>query len=174
MADSTLAKILAAFLLLIVGISLVVVAADSTNDVTEKTTKTESVSIASARNATGGLDNTVQISLDTGVNNWRNDYEECIPTTIVFKNQTGQEVTDPTDYAYVYNTGKITVNNVENLNRTAAGNTTSAEYTYCQDGYVTVAWGRTALDTGIGLFGVALMLGAIGFMISVFKDFGLA
>lgn len=170
---NAVAKILAAFIMLIVGLSLIVVVAGNNNSITELTTKTETVNIAPARLAAGAINTTYAFTLDTGLSNWRNDYSECIPTTITFKNQTGGTLTDPTDYVYTYNvpSGQLTLENVANLNDTTS-NTTTATYSYCPDGYMALNWGRTSLDTTLGLFAVGLMLGAVALTVSIFKDFG--
>lgn len=165
-------KVIAAFIMLIVGISLIVVAAQTTNISTELSTSTDTVNIASARIAGGNINESVNFTLTgTGVNTYKFEYSECIPQTIIFKNSSGATLTEPTDYDYYPATAKFSLKNGTGVYGSNS-NSTTATYNYCGDGYVTLGWGRSALDTGIGLFGVALLLGAVGLCFSIFKDFG--
>lgn len=253
---NSVSKILAAFILLIVGISLIVVVANSSNSVTDIGRTTQTIDISAAKldpfrnltvtnetgwinrtgyqlnvtlltggdvlnlqqiyiinarngstiinsgnytvNASGfvknltsieyntvvfnwtytytstssGINTSYQFQVNNGVGTWRADYSDCLASSIDYRNQSSNLLTASTDYIYTSSTGILTLLNTASLNRTAAGNTTTADYSYCQDGYMTLGWGRTSIDTAIGLFGVALLLAGVGFMISVFKDFG--
>lgn len=167
-------KLIGAFLLLIIGISLITVVSTSTNDVTEQARRTDTINIASARLA-GGVnvnESTQFVLTNTGIGTWKFSYNDCIPQTIVFKNSTGSTLTQNTHYTYTPATAVLTL-----INGTTAygssSNSTTAEFSYCQDGYVTLTWGRTSLETGVGLFGVALLLASVALTISVFREYGI-
>lgn len=166
-------KLIAAFVMLIVGVSLITVVSTQTNDITELASRTDTVNIAAARIAAGNINESIQFTLtNTGVNTWKFGYSECIPQTIVFKNNSGTTLTATTHYVYTPATATLTLVN----GTTAYGqssNTTTATFSYCPDGYVALGWGRTSLETSIGLFAIGLLLGAVALTVSVFREFGL-
>lgn len=164
-------KLIASFIMLIIGVSLIVVAATSTNAVTELSQRTDTIDIAGARLAGGvNVNSSYPFTLtNTGVNTYKFDYSECRPSTITFKNVTGTTLVE--DTAYIYNPTNATLFLINGTGSYAAtSNTTTAAFSYCGDGYVTLSWGRSALDTGIGLFGIALFLGAVGLALGSLRD----
>lgn len=118
------------------------------------------------------INTSYQFTLNTGAGTPKSDFSECVADSINYNNQTGTTLTSGTDYTYTRATGILTLFNTASLNSTAAGNTTTASYSYCQDGYVTLGWARTSLDTTIGLFGIALLAGAIAMAFGIMRDFG--
>lgn len=164
-------KLILAFVLLLLGAVLVGVLSDNTNGVTSLTTQTETVNIAGARLAGGTINTTANFTLNTGANNWRNDYTKCIDQVIVFKNSSGATLVQNTDYVYSYNlnTNQLTLKNTAAVNNTVS-NTTTATYDYCPAGYVTSSMGRTFLDTMLGLFALAVFIISVGLFYSFYKD----
>lgn len=157
--------------MLIVGISLIAVVSTSTNDITELASRTDTVSIAGARIAAGNINESFTFTLtNTGVNTWKFGYNECIPQTIVFKNATGTTLTATTDYVYTAATASLTLKNGTGAYGQSS-NSTTATFSYCPDGYVALGWGRTSLETAVGLFAIALLLGAVALTLSVFREF---
>ena len=159
--------------MLIIGVSLIAVVSTQTNDITELASRTDTISIASARIAAGNINESTTFTLtNTGVGTWKFGYNECIPQTIVFKNNSGATLTAVTDYVYTPATASLTLENGTGAYGQSS-NSTSATFSYCPDGYVTLGWGRTSLETAIGLFAIALLLGAVALMVSVFKEYGI-
>lgn len=140
--------------------------------VTTLTTQTETVNIAPARLAAGAINETYTFTLNTGVANWRNEYSECIPTTITYTNQTSGTLTDPTHYVYTYNAGTLTLKNVLSLN-TSSLNTTSATYNYCPNNYLASSWGRTLLNTTPGLIAIGLLVAMVAIAYVLLKKEGI-
>lgn len=173
MENKTTSKLIAGFVALIIGIVLSTSLASLTNEKTNLTTQSETINIANARyGAAGTINESYTFTLSTGVANWRNDYSECIPTTIIYKNQSGATMTDPTNYVYTYNVGTLTLKNTEALNLSGS-NTTTTTYAYCPNEYVSSSWARTGLTTTVGLFALGLFLTAVGLFYSVAKDTGI-
>jgi len=53
------------------------------------------------------------------------------------------------------------------------GNTTYFDYTYCADGYMNIAWGRTILNLVAGFFALALLGASVGIFYSIGRDTGI-
>ena len=168
MENKTIGIILGVAIAVFIGAMLIQVIASSTQDRTTLTTKTENIDISAARLAGGTINESKTFTLATGVGDWRNDYSECIPQTIVLTNQTGGKLTDPTDYVYVYNGGTLTFADSVNINSSLANNTI-ATYDYCPDGYVAQSWGRNVLNLIVGFFAFALLGVVIYLVYYIFK-----
>lgn len=169
--DNT-SKILLAFITLLLGIILIGSISTETLDKVSTEVKTETVNLAPARLSGGALNTTYPFTLDTHPS-WRADSSECIPTTIGYKNQTGDAMTVTTNYVFTSSTGLLTVTNLPALNDTGS-NTTTASYAYCPDDYLNLSWGRTLLNLISGFFAIALLLISVGLFYSVAKDNGIA
>lgn len=163
-------------LLILLAISLLVstlfvgVLANQIETRTQLTTKTQSIDITPARDADGVINTNYAFVLDTGVADWRNDqYSTCIPTTVVYKNETGTTMTLTTDYAFTAANASLTLKNVDNLNRSLT-NITTVSYRYCPDGYVS-GFGNSTMNMVPGFF-VLMILGSCFVLIKVFEGMG--
>lgn len=170
MANSV-AKLIAAFVMLIVGVSLISVVATQSNTVTDVGGASTAVDLSSARLAAGDINNTYVFTLNTHPS-WRADYSECIPTTLEVTNASGFLLTATTDYTFTSATGALSFENSTDVR--GSTNTTAAAYAYCQDTYMPLSWGRVALNTTMGLFAIGLMIGAVALGMSVFREYGIA
>ena len=176
-------KLIAAFVMLIIGVVLISTLSTQTIASTALVgSGTESFSVAPARVVQDGYNiNDTKVfasknviahpAADSAV---RNGETSCAISSIVMKNASGAVMTANTDY--VWNTdgggngpGNLTLKNTGALNTTVL-NTTTISYSYCGENYMTSSWGRTAMDITIGLLAIALFLGAVGFFYSVAKD----
>ncbi len=96
---------------------------------------------------------------------------DCPITNFVLYNNTGNALTVTTDYLFDATYGNFTmVNNTDTINiiASATGNTTLADYDYCDDGYNKDA-GARGIAGIIGLFAVIALLAYAVYHIK-FKD----
>lgn len=135
------------------GIIAIGVIADQLNSKTSLITKTTSITIPRYANMTVRGTN-IWLN-DTIFAGWRAEHPECEVATIILYNQTGEIMTDPTDYVFVIDIGRLRLQNTENLN-TSTSNTTNVKYTYCPDDYIT-GWPQTVLNLIPGFFAIALI-----------------
>ena len=174
--SSTLAIILAASVVLILGIMFIGILAESTLESTGTVAYTNTFSIAPARLVLGTLDPTVKLYLSPGnisqpsFGTWRSEFSECNIglTSFALYNQTGTKMSEGTDYELVADgatRGYITLYNLLSLNTTAgASNTTTVIYSTCPAEYVSTGWARTILNLVPGFFALALLIG-VAFLI---------
>lgn len=163
-------KLILAFVTLILGAVLVGVIATNSLAVTQKTVQTETVNIAAAVLDGGTINESTTFTLNT-IPAWRVDQTDCYPTSIVYKNQSGQTLTADTDYVFT-SPSTLTLKDTLALNSTlGANNVTTAEYAYCQDGYLAQGWSRTITNLIAGFFALALLGASLGLFYSLAKDF---
>lgn len=91
--------------------------------------------------------------------------EDCPLTSFAIKNVSGQALTLTDDYTVNLSAGTYQLKNTVNTNTTfalyGANNKTYVDYNYCADDYLNSSWGRTILNTGIGILAVAILVVAI-------------
>jgi len=148
----------------IIGAVAVSAIAENSNEKTQLTTITRTLDISPARITTyPDIDDTYVFTIDNAVySGFRTDYSECEVQTINFYNQTGDLMTDPTDYVFVMDIASLTLENVYDLN-TSTSNTTTVTYNYCANDYIG-GWTKTILNVIPGLYVIALLM-AIAFTI---------
>ena len=174
MENKSMGMLLGAFVMLIIGVSLVTVVAGQSNLVAEKTVVyQESHDLSSCMTPIGGdleFDPTDCSYLVTNYpTSWK--IEDCPLTSVTVGNGT-MDFTLTTDYTVDAATGNVTIVNSTST-QIGYSNTTYVDYTYCGADYVNSSFGRTALDITIGLFAIALLLGAVGMFYAVMKQEGL-
>jgi len=98
-------------------------------------------------------------------------YGECLVSTIVYKNQSGATLTDPTNYVFVMDVATLTLRPSVGINNSKF-NTTTATYSYCADGYVG-GWAQTTLRLVPGFFALALFGVALFVMYNVLQKEGI-
>lgn len=150
--------------------------ADAGNDVTEKSIYTdESIGISTARqtgNTTINL-NTSNFTVTYAPTGWKVSESDCALSDVSIRNSTAAgytTLTKDTDYKIWDTIGRIQFFNTANLQ--GSGNTTYITYTTCPDSYVTQSWGRTAIDTTMGLYAIAAMLIAVGMFYGAYRMWG--
>ena len=93
-------------------------------------------------------------------------------SSIVLKNSSST-LAATTDYVWTADgagtNGYFTLVNTTGI-VSMGSNTTTLGWQTCSDEYNTSTFGRTSLDVTVGLFAVALMLGAVGLFYSVYRD----
>ena len=161
MDNKFVSMLIAGFVCIIIGASLITVIATQEQLVTTKTNiDGETLSIAPARLVNGSLNSSVDLTIAQAPTGWK--ATDCPITGFILYNQSGDAMTLTTDYTVTLATGIVNVNNVDYLNQTD-GNSTTIDYYYCADDYLNAKWFRTVLDLvpcffALALFGVGLLL----------------
>lgn len=169
-------KLVLAFVSLILGIALASQAATMALGVTDKT-----IVASEGYNLTGigcyqdgqvnGTDADCNITLTHAPTSWKKT--DCPLTSVTAKNYTETNtLTLDTDYNLDATNGIITMLNTTTTNLTNLGNEVKIGYTYCDDDYMNLSWGRTSINTSIGLFALGLFGVAIALFWSVAKEAG--
>jgi len=170
--NNNVGKLIAAFVMLIIGVSLIGVVATSSRDVTALNhVINDTLDISTLRYGTGAINESKTVTLTygyEGANAWKAEESTCYITPLVILNSSGATLTPTTDYTYT-NAGVVTFLNTQAVNA-SMDNTTYTTYSYCPDTYLTTGFGRTAINVALGLFAIALLLGAVGVFYSVAKD----
>lgn len=170
MESKNITILIAAFLAIIVGISLIgVVATEGNSKVDLVNVSGESISYASAREAATGAVDTTAILIANPPTGWR--ITGCPITSFVLYNSSGS-LTNVVDYVFTASTGSIAFNNTANVN-TSLTNTTTATYTYCNVDYLTQGWQRSIISLVPGFFALALMAIGVGLFYQVLSSEGL-
>jgi len=179
MLDNT-RKLLLAFVTLILGVVFVVVIATNALAVTAKTPiYNESHNLAScvvynaSKLGEWGInvsDSDCNVTLTNYPTGWKT--EDCPLTSVAINNGTGTALTSGTDYNVDTSTGIYQMlNTTATMNLT--GNNTYGFYTYCQDNYLNIGWGRSVTNLVGGFFAIALLLISVGLFYDVARDTGL-
>ncbi len=168
MENKNITILIAGFIALIIGVSLIGVIATETTGLTSIVNVShENITYTEARNTTaagkgeivGGF--TFYIAnIPTG---WRS--VGCPITGLILHN--GSVIWTDVDYNFTASTGAIMFNNSANVNDTGY-NTTAATYQYCELTYLTEGWQRTILNLVPGFFALALL----GIGIGLFHEVG--
>lgn len=178
MENKSIGLLLTAFVMILIGVSLIGTTAGETQRVT---TYTGVVSnevhkvlspYASGRNNTH-INTATIYTVTNAPTGWKT--ESCPLKEFVLTNSTGAVLEETTGYAITLSTGKYTLTNdagtVEWL--PTSNNNTYASYKYCADDYVVAGWTRTVLNLVPGFFAIALLLVGVGLAFSVLKAEGI-
>ena len=174
MENKSMGMLLGAFVMLIIGVSLISVVATQSNLVSDKTVVyTESHDLSSCMTPVGGDILFDPTDCSYLVTNYHTSWKilDCPLTSVTVGNGT-LDFTVTTDYTVAGATGNVTIVN-STTTQLGYSNTTEVSYTYCGADYVNSSFGRTSLDITIGLFAIALLLGAVGMFYQVMKQEGL-
>lgn len=169
-------KLILGFLTLLIGAVLITVVASESLGVTDKTVIDEEAEAFTVTPVSSDSPNTTETHTVTNApTGWK--VADCPLTSVTIKNATGDAaLTEDTDYTLTESAGTwVFINSTatQGLVSNAAANTTYVTYTYCQDGYLTLGWGRTVVNLVAGFFALAILLASIGIFFSVAKDTGL-
>lgn len=174
MAKEVVNKLIAAFVLLILGVSLIGTVASQALTVTDKKVITnEADNIATARAA--GINQINESSPNSNITvtnaptGWKQT--DCILTSVTFGNSS-TDWTAGTDYVSYPALGIISLRNTTATN-TSITNTTNVDYTYCGDDYLNSSWGRTTLLLVGGFFALVILAGSLWLFYGVGKDTGI-
>jgi len=172
--------LIAAFVVLLVGVSLLTVIASETSNVTETITiHNETLNITSFRNGSIHTNNCNVTATPVQITNyptgWRTNSEYgCHISGFAMHTANGSVLTNGTDFQFYPNNGTwkcLVANGV--FNNTDTTNMTAMNYTYCPSTYLTQGWSRTMVQTVSGFFAIALIAVAIGLFYTVLKREGL-
>ena len=186
MENNVITKLILAFVVLIVGISLIGSIATNANAVTKMTGVSGETTIDLALDrdlvsACGmGLNGTYEYTLTNAPTGWKAS-GACPITNFVLLNETGVAATVTTDYTFFPDNGSVFLKNTTtgfveaNCSATATGvsNTTTAFYDYCGNDYLSQAWSRTIINLIAGFFALALLGASVGLFYSIGKDTGI-
>ena len=147
--------LIGAFLMVIIGVSLIGVIADQANSAVDLTrVPAEAVAITHNATAQNDVDETVVTTLANPPTGWKK--ADCLLTGVVVTNSTGVAMTVDTDYLVDLTAGTISFLNTSETYYTY-DNTTNVKYDYCSDDYLNSSWGRTVLPLVAGFFALAIL-----------------
>lgn len=175
MENKNITVFIAAFIALIVGVSLLSVVATQGNLVVDKITVAgESIDFGAAimsATTNGTINETYSFTIANPPTGW--ETTGCPISNFVATNASTTFVSG-TDYVLTESTGVITFNNTVNMNATAGddSNITNVTYTYCSSDYMTQGWQRTVLKLVPGFFALALIGVGIGLFYTIMKGEG--
>jgi len=164
-------KLITAFVLIILGVVLIGVIADGSSLVTDKLSVNETLDISSATyGAKSTLNTSAEVQLANAPTGWKQ--ADCPITNLVIYNNTGTVLALTTDYTFTASNGSILFVNTTNINQTFDGsNDTNVGYTYCADGYVNIAWGRSMMNLIAGFFALSILGVGVSLFYSVARDY---
>lgn len=174
MENKSIGLLLAAFVMIIVGASIIGIIATSTQSVTTTTPIASELITLTAATEPMAINDTVTYTVTNAPTGWKVD--QCPLTNFAIKNSTGSALTVTTDYTPTLSAGTFQLINTAAVNTSSGMNTSLAayaSYNYCPDGYITESWGRTVLNLVPGFFALALMAIGVGLFYGVMKHEGL-
>ena len=164
MEDKSVSILIAGFIALIIGISLIGVISIQSNEITKTINISgENVTYTSAREVSTGAVDTTAFTIVNPPTTWR--VTGCPIIGLILHNSSNS-LTDVVDYTFTASSGVIIFNNTDNVNGSAS-NSTTATYQYCNSEYLTESWQRTVLNLVPGFFALALLGVGIGLFYEV-------
>lgn len=171
MENSSVSKIVLGFFMIILGLALIAAVANGSALVTTKLNIVdEAIDISTARNDSGGINITASnFTIANAPSGWKVD--ECPITSVTYGNASDDYLVT-TDYIFYASSGilQVQIEAEADINNV---NATFIDYTYCQDDYLNIAWGRTVLSLVAGFFALAILGLGLGLFYSVAKDAGI-
>jgi len=168
--NASVTKLILAFVTLLIGAVLIgSVATEGLGKTVKAQALEESISVATARNvgnATGNMNQSVNFTVAYAPTYW--EETGCALTGFSLTNGS-LEFTADTDYVISARDGRLTMIDTAET-RDMTENNTYANYTYCQDGYMNLSWGRTGINLVPGFFAIAMLLISVALFFSVAKD----
>lgn len=173
MADSSTNKLIAAFVMLIIGIVLAAQVASIGSGVTSRSGASETQTLrtnGTDLNTSGMVNPPYQITQSP--TSWKLD--DCPITNFNMANSSGSYLVEDTDYNF------IEANGTFRLLRTALtkatlypANVSYQTYSYCPDDYMNLSWGRTGINLVPGFFALALLLISVALFYNIAKENGI-
>jgi len=170
-SNVVVSKLIAAFVTLILGVSLIgTIAAQTLTDTTTTNVVDETVSLATIR---AGVGNGVNDSLTvTTANLGLNDAGGWLAGSVNVSNSSGATLAG--NFTVNYNTQKINfTNGTYFINSFKLDNSSKVDYQYYPNSYVQQAFGRTVLLLIGGFFALILMGVSVGLFYLIAKDTGM-
>jgi len=176
------AKIVLAAMTILIGIILTgVIATQNYAKVSKTAVINETINIASARNSTGSINESVRfypVHFIESASGWRYDDEysddsgcsaDDLTTKITATNLSGTALTDPTDLVRV-TSGYVTFKNNVKLNGTGTSNITYFSYLYCPEDYLTQRWSRSVINMVVGFMALLILIIGVYYFYDIFKE----
>ena len=173
MENSNAGKIVLAFFMVILGLVLIAVVANSSDLVTGKVDVTdEAIDISSARfeGSTSINITASNFTITNSPSGWK--ITECPIASVTWGNAT-DDFTDATDYNFYTASGILQILNTTTTGEDSVINDTFIDYVYCPDYYLTEGWSRSVLNLVAGFFALALLGIGLGLFYSIAKDAGI-
>jgi len=174
MTNSSTNKLIAAFVLLILGIVFISQVAVIGSGVTTRigiAGETQALTTNTSDLNTSGMEaSSYQITKSpTG---WKSD--DCPITNFVIKNSSGSALVEDTDYDIAAANGTWRLIRTD-LTKTTLypANVSYAYYEYCGDDYMNLTWGRIGINLVPGFFAIAMLLISVGLFYSIAKENGI-
>ena len=167
--NASVTKLILAFVTLLIGAVLIgSVASEGLGKTVKDQALIEAIDIASVRSAneTGSMNQSVNLTVAYPPTYW--EETGCALTGFSLHNGS-TEFTADTDYVISARDGRLTMLDT-GVSRDSLVNTTYVNYTYCQDGYMNLSWGRTGINLVPGFFAIAMLLISVALFFSVAKD----
>lgn len=173
MDNRTIPLLLSAFVVLIIGISLIAVVAELSINATSRTAVTnETIDNSVLRHPSNNSFDTNNVTLLANApTGWKSNDTDCQITAangLEVRNATGTVMTLDTDYNIVTTTGALRLLDTGAINSTS-DNKTLVAYTYCGDDYLAENWNRTVLNLVGGFFALALLLTALAMFYAIMR-----
>jgi len=163
--NNTVILMVSTMILIIVGIAFLTSISDQTTHNTQKTIVTDEQVLLSAETAcpSGAINTSYVHTLTNAPTGWKTEDSDCYITGLVVTNSSGSAFTVTTDYVLDSDAGTLTFKNTALVNQSCAtgDNITLVDYQYCGDNYLSESWGRSILNVNVGLFALAILIGAI-------------
>lgn len=189
MENQSISLLLAAFILIILGASLIVVIADQERAITTTlSTFNETIDVSTVRQgavadalATYSWDITARTAIGNVYapntkDEWKNDYGACAITVTAgeLTNLTGTyALVDGTDYNLTTDGYVAFFNSSLAWNATIGSNSTLISYTHCPDDYIAIGWHRSVLFLVPGFFALGILGAGIALFYGVMKKEGI-
>lgn len=159
--DNTVKTLVTTFVVLLIALAFVLSIAGQTNNATQKTPvvgeayNLSGIGCYQGGQVNGTSDPQCNITVTYAPTGWK--VEDCPLTNVVVTNTTGTALTLNTDYKLFASAGLVQMLNTSSTVVAAMGNNVVMNYEYCGDGYLNSSWGRTVLNTNVGLFALAIL-----------------
>jgi len=151
--NTTAVVISTAIVLFIVSIS------DQTSLVTEKT-QVSNEAVALEEIAVGSIAPNITYTLTYAPTGWKQ--EDCPISSYAIYNQSGTALTETTDYVMNATYGTFALKNTTATQGLVGSfNNSYVSYSYCGDNYMNTSWGRSVLQTNVGLYAIAILLAVV-------------
>ena len=177
MTISSTNKLIAAFIMLILGVVFASQVATIGQEVTTKSTViNESIDITDAKQELGDINVSVTFPIaQDPTDTWK--ALDCPITSVTYGNSSKVWALT-TDYTFDAATGVLTLVNSTDVRGPAGApginsNDTVISYIYCGDDYINLTWGRTGINLVPGFFAIALLLISVGLFYSIAKENGI-
>jgi hypothetical protein len=172
MPIGTTQKLILAFVVIIIGAVLLAAASTESNTVTTlSNTVEENLTIPRNNEADWEANSSEAVTLANAPTGW--ETSDCPLTNLIITNGTYATLTADTNYSANLSTGIIYFQDTAATNQSKNTNQTYANYTHCPSNYLNLPWGRTAVNTALGLFAIGILMVGVALFFGVARDYGI-